>query len=344
MRPLRGALLLWLGLSLSACVPAPQVFDPALIPPAADLGVKNAATEWWYVSGYLAESGVAFHWAQFKVNYRGLPYHAGHVALTDLRGDQLALSENSSQNARFGFMPLRVQQGDWALREDAQGRYHLGAGPLNLVLTPLKGPVVHPPGYSGTPEVGRLYYQSVTRLAASGTVRIGGQARQVSGVVWLDHQWGDQQSGREALWDWFGLHLSDGSDLMLYRIRRANGEVVQVRGSRVDPAGAAHPVPDLVMTPGREWTSPSGRRYVLDWQVSGQGLDLRLAAVRDGQELLTKTTSVAYWEGPVRGEGHLGGVAVSAEGMGEFIGGVLRPDEGGLVPSLPAPTIPGNAL
>ena len=175
-------------------------------------------------------------------------------------------------------MPLRVQQGDWALREDAQGRYHLGAGPLNLVLTPLKGPVVHPPGYSGTPEVGRLYYQSVTRLAASGTVRIGGQARQVSGVVWLDHQWGDQQSGREALWDWFGLHLSDGSDLMLYRIRRANGEVVQVRGSRVDPAGAAHPVPDLVMTPGREWTSPSGRRYVLDCQVSGQGLDLRLAA------------------------------------------------------------------
>lgn len=343
MRPLRGAVPLLLGLCLSACVPAPQAFDPAQLPSATDLGAKNAATEWWYVSGYLPDSGLAFHWAQFKVNFRGLPYHAGHLALTDLRGDQLSLSENSSQDVKFGAAPLRVQQGDWSLIEDAGGRYHLRAGPLDLDLTPLKAPVVHPPGYSGTAEVGRLYYQSVTRLAASGTVRVGGQAREARGVVWLDHQWGDQQAGRQVLWDWFGLHLSDGSDLMLYRVRRADGQIVQVLGSRVDPAGVAHAVTDLVMEPGRVWLSPSGRRYALDWQVRAPGLDLRLAAVRDEQELLTKTTSIAYWEGPVRGEGTLNGAAVSAEGMGEFVGGLLRRDEGGFVggPGFPAP--PQNA-
>ena len=98
MRPLRvGAASVLSALALSACLPAPQAFDPARLPDPADLGAKNAAMEWWYVSGYLPESGLAFHWAQFKVNYRGIPYHAGHVAVTDLRTGQLNFYENDAQ-------------------------------------------------------------------------------------------------------------------------------------------------------------------------------------------------------------------------------------------------------
>jgi predicted secreted hydrolase len=213
--------------------------------------------------------------------------------------------------------------------------YRLSAGPLNLTLTPRKGPVVHPPGYSGTPEVGRLYYQSITRLDVGGTVALpGGETREARGQVWLDHQWGDQQPGAQARWDWFGLHLSDGSDLMLYRVRDASGKVVQVAGSRVDQAGVAREVPGVTMTPGRVYRSPSGREYALGWDVKAEGLALTLDAVRDEQELLTKNTSVAYWEGPVRGQGTLNGEPITAEGMGEFVGGLLTRAEGGrFVPS-----------
>ncbi|MDL2343221.1 lipocalin family protein [Deinococcus sp. MIMF12] len=322
----------------SACLPTPQAFDPARLPAPADLGAKNAATEWWYVSGHLPESGLAFHWAQFKVNYRGIPYHAGHVAVTDLRTGQLNFYENGAQQTRFGFPPLRVEQGEWRLRQEG-AVYILRAGPLNLTLTPRKGPVVHPPGYSGTPEVGRLYYQSLTRLDVAGTVLVpgsagGSEARAATGQVWLDHQWGDQQPGAQARWDWFGLHLSDGSDLMLYRVRNAAGQVVQVAASRVDAAGVAREVPGITMTPGRTWRSPSGRDYVLTWQVTAPDLTLSLEPIRDAQELLSRTTSVAYWEGPVRGTGTLAGQAITAEGMGEFVGGLLTRAEGGLfVPS-----------
>jgi len=335
MRPLTLAAAALSALVLSSCLPAPQAFDPARLPDPADLGARNAATEWWYVSGYLPESGLAFHWAQFKVNYRGIPYHAGHVAVTDLRTGRLTFIENDAQDARFGFPPLRVEQGGWRLRQAAAGAYTLRAGPLNLTLTPRKGPVVHPPGYSGTPEVGRLYYQSVTRLDVAGTVELpGGGTRPAQGQAWLDHQWGDQQPGAQARWDWFGLHLSDGSDLMLYRVRNAAGQVVQVAASRVDAAGLAREVPGVTMTPGRVWRSPSGRDYVLTWEVGAADLRLTLEPVRDEQELLSKTTSVAYWEGPVRGSGTLGGQAITAEGMGEFVGGVLTPSEGGrFIPS-----------
>jgi len=106
---------------MTACMPAPQAFDPARQPTPADLGAQNSATEWWYVSGFLPESELAFHWAQFKVNYRGLPYHAGHLAIVDLNTGKLNLLENESQRASFGFPPLKVEQGSWALVQEADG-------------------------------------------------------------------------------------------------------------------------------------------------------------------------------------------------------------------------------
>lgn len=332
-----AAALMVSGTLLTACVPAPLAFDPAQMPVANDLGARNAGTEWWYVSGVLPEAGLAFHWAQFKVNYRGVLYHASHVAITDLRNDKLYFVENGNQTAAFGFPPLRVSQGDWKLAQQAgdDAPFGLSAGPLNLTLTPTRNPVVHPPGYSGTAETGRMYYQSVTRLDVDGTVQVGEETRQARGQVWLDHQWGDQQPGAAARWDWFGLHLSDGSDLMLYRVRNARNEVVQVTGSHVSPEGVARQVRNLTMTPGRVWTSPSGREYTLGWTVSGENLALELGSLREDQELLSKTTSVAYWEGPVSGAGTVNGQAITASGMGEFVGGALTRAEGGLL-SVPA--------
>ncbi|WP_295820178.1 lipocalin family protein [uncultured Deinococcus sp.] len=317
---------------LTACVPAPMAFDPAYQPVPDNFGPNNVNTEWWYASGVLPESGLAFHWAQFKVNYRGAPYYTSHVAVTDLRGNTLNFIENNVQTASFAFPPLKLSQDTWTLTQEGAA-YRLNAGPLKLTMTPTKAAVVHPPGYSGTPEVGRMYYQSITRLAVSGTVDVGGEAREARGTVWFDHQWGDQTPGRQALWDWFGLHLSDGSDLMLYRVRDGSGRVVQVAGSRVGADGVARVVPDVTMTPGRTWTSPSGRTYVLEWTITAPSVSLTVRPLRDDQELLSKTTGIAYWEGAVQATGTADGQPVTAQGMGEFVGGVLTRAEGPSIPT-----------
>ncbi|GGJ73949.1 lipocalin family protein [Deinococcus aquiradiocola] len=307
---------------LTACLPRAERFDGARVPEASALGPNRAATEWWYVSAYLPDTGQAFHWAQFKVNYQGVPYNVAHVAVTDLNTGQVQFLENRAPGATFTFPPLRVRQGDWSLTQEGAGNtagFRLVAGPLDVTLTPQKGPVVHPPGYSGTPETGQLYYQSVTRLSVGGTVA----GRAARGTAWLDHQWGDQQPGRTALWDWFGVHLSDGSDLMLYRVRTPDGRVVQLAGSEVGADGVARAVGNVSMTPARTWVSGSGRTYVLDWTVRSDRGELTLRAVNDTQELLARSTFVAYWEGPVRGEGRWGGNSVTVDGMGEFVGGPL---------------------
>ena len=76
----RAFLLLLAPLLMTACIPQARAFDPANMPDPRALGPNNSATEWWYVSGYLPETKQAFHWAQFKVNYNGIPYFASHLS------------------------------------------------------------------------------------------------------------------------------------------------------------------------------------------------------------------------------------------------------------------------
>jgi predicted secreted hydrolase len=320
-------------LLLSGCLPAAQKFDYSLSPDPQDWGPKPAQMEWWYLSSYLPEEQLSFHWAFFKVNAKGTPYFAGHIAVSDLKTGKVEFIENPYQTANFRFPPLYLEQGTveqeregkhWTLEQNTNSlnntsSYTLNAGPLQLQLEPLKKPVVHPPGYSGTLEVGKMFYQSITRLGVSG--KIG--ERKVKGIAWMDHQWGDQIPGQGAIWDWMGLHLSNGNDLMLYRVKtlegQLEGKVVQLAGSWVDAAGVAHAVQNLSMIPQRKYTSKTGRDYLVDWEVKADTFSLELKAVQDNQELLSNTSGVAYWEGAMQGQGIWDGTPIEAHGMGEFV-------------------------
>jgi predicted secreted hydrolase len=62
------------------------------------------------------------------------------------------------------------------------------------------------------------------RLQAEGTLAIRGESHNVSGLAWLDREWGSSAlSEDQEGWDWFALQLSDGSDLMFYNLRRSDG-------------------------------------------------------------------------------------------------------------------------
>lgn len=323
----------WLALVLTACAPALLAVVPENLPDPRDWDPKPAPLEWWYASGW-AEL-YAFHFAFFKAyappSYRilGLPgslfgaFHAAHLALTDLRTGERRFLEVADQDLfalRGRAEPgPRLEVSGWRFYREGES-FRLLAGPLDLTFLPQKPSVVHPPGYSGTAETGRLYYQSYTRAEARG--RVLGEG--VQGEAWLDHQWGEQFSGVSATWDWFGLHLSDGSELMAYQVKDREGRVVQVLGSRVDPLGRVEAL-EVAFVPLEAWTSPSGRTYTLSWRLQGPELDLALRPLFQEGEILSRTTRVAYWEGPMAGEGTFRGYPVRARGMGEFVAGTWQP-------------------
>lgn len=173
-------------------------------------------------------------------------------------------------------------------------------------------------------EVGSAsYYYSVPRLQTEGTLSVGENVIPVSGLSWLDREWGssglaaDQQG-----WDWFALQLADGSDLMLYRLRRLDGTVDRRSAGTWMPAhgGALHlPEPEIEVEILDYWDSPRGDRYPMAWTLTVARLKLTLEinpAMR-GQEL---GTTVRYWEGAVDVEGERNGQPVSGRGYVELTG------------------------
>jgi predicted secreted hydrolase len=124
-------------------------------------------------------------------------------------------------------------------------------------------------------------------------------------------------------WDWFALQLSDGSDLMLYRLRRQDGSADPASsGTVVSPSGAARHLglPDFQIEGSGEWRSPrSGARYPARWRarIPAEGLDLEIRPLLADQEL---DVSFRYWEGAVEIAGTRRGLPIRGSGYVELTG------------------------
>ena len=206
--------------------------------------------------------------------------HLAHFARTDVTGgkagtfrfaERLHRDGPGAAYARTG--RLCVANEDWRL-EEVGGQLVLfakdGGDELSLVLSPEKPPVLHGPnGISRKgPEPDAVSkYVSLTRLASAGWWTSGGTSEAVTGLSWFDHEWGSGSIGKETQgWDWFALHLLDGRDLMLYRLRGDGRTRVDVQLGHASSIrdGSALPLSsqDFSIEEIARWKSPrSGATY-----------------------------------------------------------------------------------
>jgi predicted secreted hydrolase len=181
-----------------------------------------------------------------------------------------------------------------------------GGVAVDLTLEPAKPHVLQGEGglsQKGAEPGNASFYYSFTRLEATGTVEVDGEAYSVDGLAWLDREWSTSalSAGQEG-WDWFALQLSDGRDLMVYRLR-GPGDTTDPKseGVIVAPDGSARRLTrdDFEIVVTDRWTSSlDGAVYPSGWEVSVPSEDLRLRVepVRRDQEL---NVTVRYWEGAV---------------------------------------------
>jgi predicted secreted hydrolase len=261
-------------------------------------------------------------------NWRGTQLYPAHFAITDESGKQFfhtdrfareALGMGSASSER-----LAVKADDWTLTgtplhdprfeqmtlhaREAEGPG--GVAALDLVQTPQKPPAIH--GHDGISRKGPCptcasHYYSYTRLATQGTLTFGGERFAVTGVSWMDHEFGSAElQPDQAGWDWYSIQLDDGRELMLYVLRTTSGGVTpESSGSLIERDGRVVPLPlsafSAVAT-GR-WHSPhTGADYPSGWRVRvpQAGVDVVLTPTLADQELaLTSSGGVSYWEGAV---------------------------------------------
>ena len=177
------------------------------------------------------------------------------------------------------------------------------------------------------------YYYSRTRLPTRGRIVLpeadaggGAQSFAVGGLSWMDREWSTGALGATVRgWDWLGAHLSDGRDLMLYRLRDQAGRAtpesrLTVIGAGDDGEPRRFGADQVTITPIETWTSPrTGAQYPVALRIEAPdaGLRLEVRPLRLEQEL---RLSVNYWEGAVSLVGSSAGAPVGGEGYLELTG------------------------
>ncbi len=286
----------------------------------ADDAPHDLITEWWYYNGHLQTSSgqrYSFHYAVFLRNT--LPVHSvAHVSLTDHQTgrhytDQLRTAGNPSSGSSNGF---NFVIGQWG-RAGSGGRDILKAETadfaFDLSLTEGAPPVFHGgTGLLDFAKAGSSYYYSRTRMNASGSLRVQGSKKPVTGKVWFDHQWGNFETNLLG-WDWFALQLDDGTDIMLYQLRDDKNLPFLFSGTSLSNGVVRELRKDDFSTSALgSWTSQAtGITYPMGWRarLPGQGMDLKLTPVIRNSEFDARiTTFNAYWEGAVRVTGSHTGV------------------------------------
>lgn len=329
-----------------------------IVLPADHASHPDYKLEWWYYTGNLDASGgqrFGYQLTFFRIGVDPAPLNPSRWAVRDLYMTHLALTDVNGRRYRFterlnrsgpgwagaSATDYHVWNEDWVARREPDGTHHLDArGPefgVDLRLAEDRPAVLHGNrGYSrkGAAPGNASHYYSLTRMPTRGTITLGGRRFEVTGASWMDHEFGTsflepQQSG----WDWFSIQLDDGSDLMIFQLRRADGSIdPRSSGTLVEAGGATVPVTlssGFRLAAGRTWTSAaSGARYPVEWTVDlpDRGLTLEVSAALDDQELRTgRGSGVTYWEGAIDVRGRRRGRAVRGQGYLEMTGYTGQP-------------------
>ena len=315
--------------------------------------------EWWYYTGNLhTDDGKAFGYQLTFFRFALTPempertshfatnqVYMGHFAITDAANNEYFCFERRSRGAgglagATGDPTYKVWLEDWSATEVEPGvmRLHvastsdsLEAEPqlgLSLNLRQTRPPISH--GNRGLsqkgPESGNAtYYYSLVGLETIGEVTINGKTAAVSGISWMDHEFGTSFLPEGFVgWDWFSLQIENGTTLMLYCLRRSDqscdpetfGGTLVYPDSRQLRLGTT----DFTLTPTRQWTSTdSGATYPSGWHITFPELKIALQVepLIPNQEF---RASFTYWEGAVRVRGQIDGAAVNGRGYVELTG------------------------
>ncbi len=308
--------------------PRPLVFP-------RDHGSHNQTrTEWWYLTGQARDAaGRAFG---FQVTFfrsridgtqalrsRLAAKHLlfAHAAITDVQGGRLW---HEQRMGRWnGEAPAQRERGvfastadtdvalrDWTLRRGPDGTYtaQIQSDTLRMALQAAPVQPLLLQGDQGFSRKGpnpsqASFYVSHPQLAVRGTLGLQGQAFEVQGTAWLDHEWSEALMHPDAVgWDWIGMNLDGGHSLTAFQLRRQDSSKLWAGGSfRVGGSTEVYRfVPgELDFVPQRHWTSPrTGARYPVEWRIRTPADFYTVKAVIDPQELDgDASTGTVYWEG-----------------------------------------------
>lgn len=357
----------WLPLLLLLLIPLAWAFQyQAASPgyqyqfPRDHASHPNFKTEWWYYTGHLQTTDgkrYGYELTFFRIGNELIqntgenlrkqgPWttknlYAAHFALSDVNNKQFFYSEKLNRtglnvagarnDTYYVWNELWLAEllgNQMVIRADSPD----GKQEIHLLLSTEKAPVVH--GKNGISQKASCpgcasHYYSMTRLKTEGMLILNGVAQPVTGVSWMDHEFGSNQlAENQRGWDWFSIQLNDRTEVMLYLLRQDDGQIdPNSSGTIIDADGKSRHLTlnDFkVETTGATWTSPASKgKYPMGWHITipSEDLSLNVTPSFENQELYTPgSTGVSYWEGSSSVAGRKRGQPVSGQAYVEMTG------------------------
>jgi predicted secreted hydrolase len=305
--------------------------------------------EWWYLTGNLTSAGgerFGFELTFFRVAleppgaelpaqspWRTRQVYIAHFAITDVARNTFRFAQKYERDA-LGLAGaqseplLRVWLDNWEIGGSPNWSVHAQQDgyELELQVQGLAPPILNGDrglSVKASDPGAASYYYSIPRVQVRGQLLRGAVPIDVSGVAWLDREWGSGALGSsQSGWDWFALQLDDGSALMFYSLRNKDGSrEAHSAGTWVSSDGRTRALAsaDVEIDVGDHWDSPRGGRYPARWRVRipSLALDVDVRPVLANQEL---DTSPRYWEGAVDVSGMHGATKTAGRGYVELVG------------------------
>ena len=250
--------------------------------------------EWWYVNSHLEGSSgrrYGFVTSFFPDYVLG--------ALVD-KGAKRTIGKGVDRRGRLLSTPRGIRIGGCALQGAGRGVYglnYVGDGfSADLTLRSEKPPLL----VNGSGEIregllGRSWYYALTRMSVGGELKTSQGGDRVSGVGWMDRQWGGWDDMGIGGWEWFSLQFSNRWEVLATQIYSPVTMKTCFRVMSIKkPDSAEVHTSAFSMRRLSEWKSPeTGKTYGSSWELRGPaGGKIRVGATFDSQEI-----HAGFWEG-----------------------------------------------
>jgi predicted secreted hydrolase len=316
----------------------------------ADEGRHSAEPiEWWYTSGHLTATASGKTYS-FMLTYFYYPASAfDGFRILNITDDATGKFYQDSKVVNYTSLSAdhldihaSVYNGDaevWSNKVDAGNKlvpfeYTIKAASaatgLDLDCESLKRPLIL--GDDGYLEQGisnYTYYYSQTSNAVSGKLTLDGITQDVTGISWIDRQYGNFNPLTGEKYEWFHLQLSNGMDVNLWNIFTTANTIPDNKKYRILTAyvneSSQYNTSDFkIERLGFNWMPDSAMCYSSKWRLTSEEnkIDVTITTKNDNTEV---QWPFRFYEGATTVSGTVNGNAVTGFGFAELLHSYANP-------------------
>lgn len=194
---------------------------------------------------------------------------------------------------------------------------------IDLLFDSKKRPLIYgDSGFFYQGEQGNYtYYYALTGLDVTGSITFNGLTEEVTGIAWLDRQYGNFAPSEGEGYEWFSAHLSNGVDIGFYNIFSvdnlipSNPDFTQCNIYYDDNRDTV--IYDFTLTRmDYAYASDTGKCYSQQWHLLADDIDIIVTTIDSTREVYIP---FQFYEGATTITGTVAGEQVTGIGFAELL-------------------------